>query len=65
VVRAQLKRAVTRGEVPMPPSLIFHRRIVVNEPMDRAYICTLIDQIILPPAAAAVSTSPMSAASGR
>lgn len=62
--RAILERAVARGEIPperdldslsnVMPALVFHRQMVLGEPVDQAFLSNLIDQILLPLATAAV-----------
>jgi AcrR family transcriptional regulator len=62
--RAVLERAVARGEIPsgrdldslshVIPALVFHRQMVLGEPIDEDFLNHLIDQIVLPLATAAV-----------
>jgi hypothetical protein len=58
-------RGGSRHLLPRAAAPNFHRRIVLKERTEHARISTLTDLIILPPATAAVSAIPMSAASGR
>lgn len=73
--RAVLERAVARGEIPpgrdldslshVMPALVFHRQMVLGEPVDEAFLNHLIDHIVLPLATAAVPADSSPADSSR
>jgi AcrR family transcriptional regulator len=68
VQRALFERAVARGEIPpgrdldalscVMPALVFHRQMVLGEPVDQTFLSHLIDQILLPLATVAVPDTP-------
>lgn len=72
---AVLERAVARGEIPpgrdleslshVMPALVFHRQMVLGEPIDEAFLSHLIDHIVLPLATAAVPADSSPAVSSR
>jgi len=73
IQRAVLERAVARGEIPsgrdldslshVMPALVFHRQMVLGEPVDQDFLSHLIDQIVLPLATAPVPDTPTPAPS--
>ena len=73
--RAVLERAVARGEIPpgrdldtlsnVMHALVFHRQMVLGEPVDQDFLIHLIDDVVVPLATAAVPAYPSPAALGR
>jgi AcrR family transcriptional regulator len=69
VQRSLFERAVARGEIPpgrdldslsyVMPALVFHRQMVLGEPVDQAFLSHLIDQVLLPLATAPVPAYPV------
>jgi AcrR family transcriptional regulator len=63
-LRTVFERAVARGEIPperdldalslVVPAMVFHRLVILNEPVDLSFIASLLEQIILP-----LATAPM------
>ena len=63
-LRALFERGVARGEIPperdldtlslVAPAMVFHRLVIMNEPVDPAFVALLLERVVLPLATAPI-----------